>query len=74
MWRLQFVLCHSGNSSLAYPREAKGTMSLTHSIFDCVLYGSEDLAIEDVSRWCVKFPEILSAEAIRLVGIAGEAS
>lgn len=69
MWRLQFVVkVESIGTALAYPYEWKGQAPrLTHSAFETMLYGCEETAVDDCSRWFNLFPQIQTAEAVRIV-------
>lgn len=73
MYRLQFTLTVAQNvRALAWPYDFHGELRLTDNIFNTILYGSEDLAIEDIPRWCQKFPQLGLEAEIVMIPLEGE--
>lgn len=62
---LQFVITVPSGTALAWPREVKHLgLTLTHEPLTSTGYGSEEVALEDLSRYSTAFPCIQSAECI----------
>jgi hypothetical protein len=64
---LQFIIRTDAGTALAWPKDRKGILSLTHEPLLSIGYGSEATAIGDLDRWLDKFKTIESAEAVVFV-------